>query len=485
MWQSYYALSLRVSRRRVWQSPTQLLLIKFNHKLSNWKEIATSACSLLATTALKTCAFSEYTPRKHGILGVRSEKYKISDNFMNAPTYNIYHMQHAINLAKRGRYTARPNPCVGCVLVDPKTDEVLAEGWHQYAGEDHAEKVALKNLSQNITKNTNKNISNLDCYVTLEPCSHHGRTPPCVDALIKAKVGRVFIACVDPNPLVAGSGIKALQDAGIKVEVGILQDQAQDLNKGFMYAMNNKMPYVRCKVATSLDGKVALKNSKSKWITGDIARSHAQRLRASSGAVITGIGTLLADDSSMNVRQDEWDNKLDLEIGLDLDFEIEKYKINQPIRVVIDPRLEIDLDCKWLEATGEKWIIIKHDLLDNSDVKLKDKLKNKLDRLNKLENVFVKNLILEDKNLKNLLSELYKAQVYDVLVEAGPSLTGSFLEGGFVNELWHYQAPCIIGDKGMDFARMGEIDAMEDVLRGRVLQQEVLGVDSLRVISLG
>ena len=390
---------------------------------------------------------------------------------MNAPTYNISHMQHAINLAKRGRYTARPNPCVGCVLVDPKTDEVLAEGWHQYAGEDHAEKVALKNLS--------KNINNLDCYVTLEPCSHHGRTPPCVDALIKAKVGRVFIACVDPNPLVAGSGIKALQNAGIKVEVGILQEQAQELNKGFMYAMNNKMPYVRCKVATSLDGKVALKNGKSKWITGDIARSHGQRLRARSGAVTTGIGTLLADDSSMNVRQDEWDNKLAQEAVLNLD--IEKYKINQPIRVVIDPRLDIDLDCKWLEAPGEKWVIINNNLLDNLD----DKLKNKLDKLNKLENVFVKNLILEDKNLNNLLSELYKAQVYDVLVEAGPSLTGSFLESSFVNELWHYQAPCIIGDKGMDFARMSEIDAIEDVLRGRVLQQEVLGVDSLRVISLG
>ena len=402
----------------------------------------------------------------------------------------IKFMSRALDLAKKGLYTARPNPCVGCVIVDPKNNKIISEGYHAICGEDHAEIKALKNINKNNKNNISNNLFNnipkdiakgLDCYVTLEPCSHYGRTPPCVKALIHAGVSRVFVACKDPNDLVAGNGVLELQKANIKVKIGILEEEAKAINKGFMHAMSNKisnkmthkMPYIRCKVATSLDGKVALKNGKSKWITQDQARENGQYLRALSGAVITGVGTINIDDSLMNVRADSWKyynkNKLDKNI-IKL--------IKQPLRIVIDPRLEINLNSKWLLEPGDKWIITNKNLLNNN---------NKLEILENKD--IYKNLkikkIIDNKNLKDLFNDLYENQIYDVLVEAGPKLTGYFIENKLLNELWCYQAPIIIGDDGRGFALLSEIKNMQDVISfSRMIESKVLGVDLLRVFAV-
>ena len=378
-------------------------------------------------------------------------------------------MQRALDLAQNGRYTARPNPCVGCVFVDPISNKIVAEGFHKKCGEDHAEIVALKNLAKINNKIFKGVAKGLDCYITLEPCSHHGKTPPCVNALIDSEVGRVFIACKDPNPLVSGKGILKLEKAGIKVEIGLLEDKSKKLNAGFLYAMENKRPYIRCKVATSLDGKIALKNGLSKWITGEQARENGQYLRARSGAVITGVGTINTDNSLMNVRPDDWKfNDLS-----------ENYKtlIKQPLRIVIDPRVEIDLNSKWLKSDGEKWIIINKNLNKNTDIS------EKIKKLSKYNDLVIKNII-DNKNLSALFDELYQNNIYDILVEAGPRLTGYFIDNNLINELWHYQAPCIIGGDGKDFAVIKENRDMQDVLRFGSCDMEILGGDLLRVFYL-
>ena len=399
----------------------------------------------------------------------------------------IKFMSRALDLAKKGLYTARPNPCVGCVIVDPENNKIISEGYHAICGEDHAEIKALKNINKNNKNNISNNLFNnipkdiakgLDCYVTLEPCSHYGKTPPCVKALMHAGINRVFIACKDPNNLVSGKGVLELEKANIKVKVGILEEEAKAINKGFMHAMSNKktqkMPYIRCKVATSLDGKVALKNGKSKWITQDEARESGQYLRALSGAVITGVGTINIDNSLMTVRADSWKyynkNKLDKNI-IKL--------IKQPLRVVIDPRLEININSKWLLEPGEKWIITNtnKNLLNNNKLKI---LENK----DIYENLKIKQII-DNKNLNVLFNDLYENQIYDVLVEAGPKLTGYFINNKLLHELWHYQAPIIIGNDGQDFALFSEVKHMQDVICfSKVIESEVLGIDLLRVLKL-
>jgi len=229
-----------------------------------------------------------------------------------------FFMSEALRLAEKALFTTSPNPRVGCVIV--QNNEIVGRGYHVKAGESHAEVIALKEAGSKSEGG--------DVYVTLEPCSHTGRTPPCVNALIEAKVKKVFIAMQDPNPLVSGQGIQKLKEAHIEVEVGVMEAQAEQLNIGFVSRMTKKLPYVRAKLAVSLDGKTALHNGKSQWITGDAARADVQYWRASSCAIVTGIGTVLHDNPKLSVRLYE--------------------NARQPLRVVIDSELKIPLDANIL-----------------------------------------------------------------------------------------------------------------------------------------
>ena len=229
-------------------------------------------------------------------------------------------MTYALRLAEQGLYSTQPNPRVGCVIV--KNNQIIGQGAHLKAGEPHAEVYALREAGAE--------AKDADVYVTLEPCSHHGRTPPCVDALIAAGVKRVVVAMRDPNSLVAGNGIKRLQAHGIEVETGLLESEVLALNPGFISRMTHNMPYLRTKIATSLDGETALNNGKSQWITGEAARLDVQRWRAQSCAIITGVGTVLTDNPRLNVRLDNINR--------------------QPIRVLVDSKLQTPLNCKMLDA---------------------------------------------------------------------------------------------------------------------------------------
>lgn len=302
---------------------------------------------------------------------------------------DVYFMNLAIEEAKKGSFTAKPNPAVGCIIV--KNNLIIGKGFHPKTGKPHAEVYAL-----NDAKSQGIDISDATVYVTLEPCSHTGRTPPCAEALVKANVARVVIATLDANPLVSGNGVRILIEAGISVTVGVCEDEAKALNKGFLMAMATKKPYVRLKMAMSLDGKIAMSNGESKWITGEEAREDVQKLRAKSGAIITGSGTIIADNPLLNVR-----SKI---LGVALDA------IVQPKIVVVDRTFKLDY---------------------NDDYQIFQD----------------KNTLLWRDNLEALLNALVtKYQCYDVLVESGGVLAGAFIEKELVDELIIYQAPCILGN---------------------------------------
>ena len=227
-------------------------------------------------------------------------------NLSSAERYqHQYYMSRAIELAKKGRFTTRPNPNVGCVIV--KDNQIIGEGFHYLAGQPHAEVFALRQAYEHDAKH----LQGATAYVTLEPCSHHGRTPPCADALIKAGISRVVIAVVDPNPKVDGVGIAKLQQAGIEVITGICEQAAYQLNEGFFKVMRGGLPFVRLKIATSLDGRTAMANGESKWITSDQSREDVQRLRAQAGAIITGSETILQDHPALNIRSQQLGVNLD------------------------------------------------------------------------------------------------------------------------------------------------------------------------------
>ncbi|MDD2885009.1 MAG: bifunctional diaminohydroxyphosphoribosylaminopyrimidine deaminase/5-amino-6-(5-phosphoribosylamino)uracil reductase RibD [Dechloromonas sp.] len=313
-------------------------------------------------------------------------------------------MARALQLAARGLWTTSPNPRVGCVLV--RAGEIVGEGWHQKAGEPHAEVHALRAAGEQARGAT--------AYVTLEPCSHHGRTPPCAEALIAAGVSRVVAAMVDPNPLVAGRGLALLQAAGIATAHSLLADEAQELNIGFVSRMTRGRPWVRLKAATSLDGKTALNNGVSQWITGPDARRDGHRWRARACAILTGIGTVRDDDPSLTVR--------------DVDTP------RQPWRVIVDSRLEIPLTAKILRG-GPVLIAAAVANYEQAD----------LLRSTGAEVVFLANA--QGKvDLVALFCELARRGINEVHVEAGGKLNGSLLREGLVDELLLYLAPCLIGD---------------------------------------
>ncbi len=314
-------------------------------------------------------------------------------------------MGRALQLAWRGRYTAHPNPRVGCVLA--KGGEIVGEGWHQKTGEAHAEAIALATAGSS--------AKGASAFVTLEPCSHHGKTPPCTDALIAAGVSEVVIAMQDPFPKVAGSGMKALQNAGIAVRCGLMVAEAEKLNAGFVSRVVRGRPFLRLKIAASLDGCTAMSDGQSQWITGAEARADVQRFRAASGAVMTGIGTVMADDPSLTVR-DRTLTEL------------------QPLRVILDSRLRMPLSACMLTLPGQTAIFCSDDSRR---------------RAVETAGATVQKCAASDGrvDLAEVLRELGRRQVNDVLVEAGRHLAGSLLAAGLVDELVIYQAPHIMGSE--------------------------------------
>jgi diaminohydroxyphosphoribosylaminopyrimidine deaminase/5-amino-6-(5-phosphoribosylamino)uracil reductase len=336
------------------------------------------------------------------------------------------YMARAMRLAANGKYTAHPNPMVGCVLV--RDGAVVGEGWHQLAGEPHAEINALKAAGERARGAT--------AYITLEPCSHEGKTPPCAPALIAAGVGEAVVAMKDPFPAVGGNGIAALEAAGITVRVGLMDASAAKLNEGFLTRVGRGRPLVRVKVGASLDGAIAMRSGESQWITGPEARADVQRLRARSGAILTGIGTVLADDPALNVRHDDIDTA-----G------------RQPIRAVMDSGLRMPLSAGMLDLPGTTVLYCARDegraALEaaGAEVVRVDATGGRVDA-------------------GKVLTDLASREVNEVLVEAGPTVSGRLLEERLVDELVIYLAPHIMGSETMPMFRTESWQALAD--RGAV-----------------
>lgn len=349
-------------------------------------------------------------------------------------------MGRALQLAERGLWTTSPNPRVGCVLV--RDGRIVGEGWHEKAGQPHAEVNALGAAGEQARGAT--------AYVTLEPCSHHGRTPPCADALIAAGVARVVAAMTDPNPLVAGQGLARLRAAGIETASGLLENEARELNIGFVSRMTRGRPWLRLKVAASLDGKTALNNGLSQWITGPEARRDGHAWRARACAILTGIGTVRDDDPQLSVR--------------DVDT------TRQPLRVVVDSRLEIPLDARVLQ--GGSTLVVG--AVENTE---------KMALLRSTGN-FVE--ILKNPagkvDLSALLELLARRGINEVHAEAGFKLNGSLLREGLVDELLLYLAPCLIGHQASGLFNLPELATLDGKRRLQIRDLRQVGAD-IRVLA--
>ncbi len=354
-------------------------------------------------------------------------------------------MARALRLARRGLYTTDPNPRVGCVLV--RQGRVVGEGWHQRAGEPHAEVLALRDAGEAARGAT--------AYVTLEPCSHYGRTPPCAEALVAAGVARVVAAMEDPNPRVAGAGLARLRAAGVAVEVGLMAAEAEALNIGFVSRMRRGRPWLRLKSAASLDGRTALASGESRWITGEPARRDVQRWRARASALITGVDTVLADDPRLDVRPEE--------LGCDPG--------RAPLRVIVDSRLRTPADARLFRRPGAVLIAtVSEDPLPR--------------RALEAAGAEVLPLPAEASgrvSLAALLEALARREANELHLEAGPTLSGAFLAQGLVDELVLYQAPLFLGHEGRPLFHLPGIHTMGQRLEWRIEEARHLGRD-LRLI---
>ncbi len=347
-------------------------------------------------------------------------------------------MAQAIQLAERGLYTTDPNPRVGCVLV--RDGEVVGEGWHQRAGEAHAEIHALQTAGDKSKAAT--------AYITLEPCCHHGRTAPCTEALIRTGVARVVVAMEDPNPQVAGQGMAQLRAAGIEVSVGVLQAQAEALNPGFIQRMRQNRPFVRAKLAMSLDGRTAMASGESQWITGVAARYDAHRLRARSAAILTGIGTVLADDPSLNARLADEEG------------------IKQPLRVVLDSQLRMPLDAHMLSLPGDTLIVTAP--LETASAEALRNAGASVETVSSRENRV---------DLNALMALLSDRQINELLVEAGPTLCGALLQAGLIDELVVYMAPLLMGSAARGLLNLPGLEKMSDTVKLEIVDIRPLGHD--------
>ena len=323
-------------------------------------------------------------------------------------------MARALRLAERGRHTTQPNPRVGCVVV--RDGVVVGEGFHERAGEPHAEVHALRSAGDR--------ARGAEVFVTLEPCSHFGRTPPCADALLDAGVKKVWVAIEDPNPEVSGKGLERLRAAGIEVECGLMAAQAQALNRGFVSRMTLGRPHVTLKLAASLDGRTAMASGESKWITSEAARADVHRLRAEAGAVLTSSATVLADDPELTVRHLETSR--------------------QPDRIVLDARGRVGRDAKvWNEGARRIWMTAQPGTAAPPAVE---------------------RISLQAQgqhfSLKAALAELGRLKINDVLVECGPTLAGLLLQAEVVDELVMYLAPSLLGDAARPLAHLPQLERL-------------------------
>ena len=371
-------------------------------------------------------------------------------------------MQQALDLAQKGHYSTRPNPAVGCVLV--KENQVVGTGWHQRAGEPHAERHALAQAQHN--------AQGAIAYVTLEPCSHFGRTAPCADGLIEGGVKKVYIAMLDPNPLVSGQGVQRLEQAGIEVVIGLLGAEAEALNRGFVRRMEQGMPYVVLKMASSLDGCTALANGESQWITGRESRLEVHKLRAASGAIITGIGTVLADDPSLTVRLPQ------IELAL---MNLEGENIPPPLRVVLDSSLKIPLKAKLFTEHGRILVVTSQDTYQQKPDRVK--------ALSAQDQVTVLSVPSQagqggGLNLEYVLQHLaQKESVNSVMVEAGATLAGAFISENRVDELHLFMAPCLLGDQARPMFVLPGIQSMADKIQLYIASVELFGEDIKMVLK--
>jgi diaminohydroxyphosphoribosylaminopyrimidine deaminase / 5-amino-6-(5-phosphoribosylamino)uracil reductase len=354
---------------------------------------------------------------------------------MQVTSQDIEWMTRALRLAARGLYTTTPNPRVGCVIVS--NGQVVGEGAHLKAGEPHAEVHALRAAGEQARGAT--------AYVTLEPCSHFGRTPPCADALVNAGISRVVVAMQDPNPLVAGNGIARLQAQGITVTVGVCEAQARALNPGFIQRMTQQRPYVRLKVAASLDGRTALANGDSQWITSVAARKDVHHWRAQSCAIVTGIASILKDDSSLTVR--------------------EVKTPRQPLRVIVDSQLRIPIDAKVLQDGNALVAYAQGDAA----------------KLEVLQVMGVRTLQAPNAqgqvDLATLMQALTALPCNEVLIEAGATLNGAFLQSGCVDELLLYYAPKLMGHAARGMFALPELTHMSAVRDLNILDVRQFGLD--------
>lgn len=347
-------------------------------------------------------------------------------------------MARTIRLAERGLFTTDPNPRVGCVLV--KDGVIVGEGWHERAGAAHAEVNALNAAGENARGAT--------AYLSLEPCSHHGRTPPCADALIEADVARVVAAMQDPNPLVAGQGMEKLRAAGIDTTTGILQIQAEALNPGYIRRMQGGLPYVRLKMAMSLDGRTAMASGESQWITGEAARKDVHGLRARSSAIVTGMGTVLTDDPGLNARLDE------------------AIAVEQPLRVVLDNALQMPLSAHMLSLPGCTLVLTS----TNDEARIEaltqagaevSVIRGSHDRL----------------DLSMVMAFLVQREINEVLVETGATLGGALMQAGLVDELIIYMAPVLMGDAARGLMTIPGLETMNQRIKLEIDEIRAIGKD--------
>lgn len=355
------------------------------------------------------------------------------------------HMRRALELAERGLYTATPNPRVGAVIV--KDGQVIGEGWHERAGEPHAEVMAVRDAR---ARHGEHAVRGATAYVTLEPCSHHGRTPPCADLLVREGVAQVIAAMEDPNPEVSGRGFARLRDAGIDVRCGLMENDARELNIGFVSRMTRGLPWMRLKAAASLDGKTALTNGQSQWITSPEARADGHAWRARACALLTGIGTVLEDDPQLNVR--------------------EVATPRQPPRIIIDSRLQTPVDARILEG-GNVLIACAID-----DAQARAKLEAKGAEIIVLPNANGK------VELMDLLRELGRRKFNEIHVEAGFKLNGSLLREGCIDELLLYFAPSIIGDTAQGMFNLPALANLEGRTQLKLHKVGQVGPD-LRILA--
>jgi len=360
-----------------------------------------------------------------------------------------YWMAQALQWADKGRFSTHPNPRVGCVVV--RAGQLLAAGFHEFAGGPHAEINALRQLDYNANGCT--------VYVTLEPCSHSGKTPPCADALIKAGPERVVIAMQDPNPLVCGQGVQRLRQAGIEVESGVLEAQARRLNRGFIKRMQFNRPFVRLKMAASLDGRTALANGVSQWITGADARRDVQLLRAQSSAILSTAETVIADDASLNVRLDK--HALNQQID-----------VRQPLRIILDRQLKLSgtealfaIDSPILLVTTQD-VSAHSALLQQPHVELVQISENSEGMI----------------DLAALMQLLNEREINEIHTECGAGLAGALLRQGLVDEIVQYMAPCLFGSQALGLYDLREISIMSDRINLNIEDVRQVG-DDIRITA--